>query len=437
MSKARCLYGTVAVVLLFNGSLAFAEPADSAKLPGRQVKVATIPIGMGGDHDQKVKLATFLQLEAAGTSGVDIACLPEEFAGTNAEPIAGPTTKVIGELAKKHHMYVVCPIREQAPDGRRYNTAVLLDREGSVAGYYRKVFVFWGEGLNVSNEGVKVFDTDFGRIAMLTCFDANYDELWADAEHKGAELVLWPSAYGGGMPLNGYAMIHNYYIAAVGQGNMIDVFGKTIDNAESPRKDLFTATLDLDLTIVHKDFTGEKVDKLLREHKGEVERVPNIGDMENWYVLRSVKPGVLVRDLCKKYQIETLREYRQQPHEIDCRAEPRAKRCNRSLVLKKGTGSSRWCRMNGKLRCLLGASPLFQQAATRGYPWPIRPIDLQAPQLAGISCESRAGRLPPLPRAAVRWRELPAPPTLSPQRPRFAADRGVQQVLSGAEARLR
>ena len=46
-------------------------------------------------------------------------------------------------------MYVVCPIREQAADGRQYNTSVLLDREGKVAGYYRKVFVFWGEGLNL------------------------------------------------------------------------------------------------------------------------------------------------------------------------------------------------------------------------------------------------------------------------------------------------
>ena len=91
---------------------------------------------------------------------------------------------------------------------------MLLDREGKVAGYYRKVYVFWGEGLNLSDDGVKAFDTDFGRIAMLTCFDANFDEVWTEAERKGAEIVFWPSAYGGGIPLNGYAMIHNYYVVA-------------------------------------------------------------------------------------------------------------------------------------------------------------------------------------------------------------------------------
>ena len=145
-------------------------------------------------------------------------------------------------------MYVVCPIREQAADGRQYNTSVLLDREGKAAGCYRKVFVFWGEGLNLSEDGVKVFDTDFGRIAMLTCFDANFDEVWAAAERKGAEIVFWPSAYGGGIPLNGYAMIHNYYLVAVGRGNMIDILGKTIENVQKPKPQQFIATIDLDRT---------------------------------------------------------------------------------------------------------------------------------------------------------------------------------------------
>jgi len=207
---------------------------DPKTVPGRPVKVATIPIGFGGDHDRKVKLA-IEHLEVAGARGVDIACLPEEFAGTTAEPIPGRTTESLGELARKHRMYVVCPLREQAADGKQYNTAVLLDRRGQVAGAYRKVFVFWGEGLNVGEDGVKVFDTDFGRIALLTCFDANFDEVWQEAERKGAEIVFWPSAYGGGSVLNGYAMIHNYPIVAVGTGNMIDLLGKTIDAAERPR----------------------------------------------------------------------------------------------------------------------------------------------------------------------------------------------------------
>ncbi|MGO8747728.1 MAG: carbon-nitrogen hydrolase family protein [Thermoguttaceae bacterium] len=300
-------------VLGWSQSLLAAAPADSKALPGRQVKVATIPIGFGGDHDRKLKLASE-HLEAAGAEGTDIACLPEEFAGTTAEPIPGPTTQAIGKLARKHRMYVLCPIREQAPDGKQYNTVVLLDRSGNVAGSYRKVFVFWGEGLNVSEEGVKLFDTDFGRIAILTCFDANFDEVWQEAERKGAEIVFWPSAYGGGLVLNGYAMVHNYWVVAVGEGNMIDPLGKTVEKVERPRPEQFIATLDLDRTLIHTNFNEGKVARLLAEHKGEVEQ-ERYFPSEAWYLLRSIKPGVRVRDLCKQYQIETLREYRHRSRE--------------------------------------------------------------------------------------------------------------------------
>ena len=277
-------------------------------LPGRQIKVAAIAIGFGGDHAAKLRQG-LEHLDTAGRLGVDIACLPEEFAGAKAEAIPGPTIKAVAALATKYHMYVICPLCEQADDGRQYNTAVLLDRAGEVQGRYRKVFPFWGEHLNPSRDGVPVFDTDFGRIAILTCFDANYDELWQEAERKGAEIVFWPSAYGGGLPLNGYAMIHNFYVVAVGRGNMIDILGKTIEAVEKPRPQQFIATLDLDRTLVHTDFNRDKVAKLLREHKDEASQ-EQLLDMEGWFLLRSLKPGVRVRDLCRQYQIETLREYR-------------------------------------------------------------------------------------------------------------------------------
>lgn len=297
------------IVDAFAGEAAGRAPIDRTATPGRQVRVAAIAIGFGGEPVSKLKLG-LSHLETAGRQGVDIACLPEVFTGGKPEPIPGPTTQAVAELARKYHMWVVCPIYEQAGE-RQYNTAVLINRAGEVAGRYRKAFVFWGEGKNLGEEGVGIFDTDFGRIALLTCFDANYDELWREAAQKGAELVLWPSAYGGGVPLNGYAMIHNYAIVPVGLGNIIDCFGREVET-EKPREKQFIATLDLDLTIVHHDFNAQKVAKLLAEHKGEVEKVElALGDKSGWYVLRAVKPGVRVRDLCKQYQIETLRAYRE------------------------------------------------------------------------------------------------------------------------------
>ncbi len=282
---------------------------DRTQLPGRQVKVAAICIGFGGEHDEKLKLA-LNHLQTAGENGVDIACLPEEFAGTKAEPVPGPTTQAVAELARRHSMYVICPIREQAGE-REYNTAVLIDRRGEVAGYYRKVFVFWGEGVHCSTEGVKVFETDFGRIGILTCFDLNYPELWQRCDDLNADIVFWPSAYGGGSPLNAMAILYHYYVVPVGAGNILDITGKPLDPTEKPRARQFIATLDLDRSFAHEDFNVEKVKKMLAEHEGqiEVERQRSDEDLAPWWLFRATKPGIRVREILKEHGIETLREY--------------------------------------------------------------------------------------------------------------------------------
>ena len=305
------------VILVLIGSLigVSTSPAQQVpqlvreQLPGRQVKVAAISIGCGGQHDEKLKLAID-HLHTAGKNGVDLACLPEEFAGMTAEPIPGPTTNAVAELAKQYNMYVICPIREQAGD-REYNTAVLLDREGQVAGYYRKVFVFWGEGVHCSTEGVKVFETDFGRICILTCFDLNYPELWQRCDELDADIVFWPSAYGGGSPLNAYAILYHYYIVPVGAGNIIDATGKTLERVEKPQPQQFIATLDLDRSFAHHDFHQDKVKKMLAEHATEMEVERNLSpeDLAPWWLFRATKPGIHVRDILKEHQIETLRAY--------------------------------------------------------------------------------------------------------------------------------
>ncbi|MBC8874001.1 MAG: carbon-nitrogen hydrolase family protein [Planctomycetes bacterium] len=307
MRKKLCSPVVLTILCLFYASLvALANPADK-ELPGRPVRVAAVCIGCGGNREAKLRLGLD-HLETAGQCKVDIVCLPEEFAGFAAEPIPGPTTRAIAEMAKKYKMYVICPIREQAGE-KQYNTAVLIDREGKIVGQYRKVFVYWGEGLHLSDEGVKTFDTDFGRISILTCFDINFAELWHEADLLDAEIVFWPSAYGGGCPLNAYAMAHNYYVVPVGNGNIIDCTGNTLEKLDEPRPKQFIATLDLDRTFVHTNFNRDKVNRLLKEHADDVEQ-ERFYPMESWYLLRAIKPGTRVRDLCKEYGIESLREYR-------------------------------------------------------------------------------------------------------------------------------
>jgi hypothetical protein len=272
-------------------------------LPGRPVTVACVCIGSAGEREAKLHLAEN-HLDVAGRAGVDVACLPEAFAGMVPEPIPGPTTDAIAKYARKYGVYVLCPLIESTAT-KQYNTAVLLDRAGEIAGVYRKIFVMWGEGNHPSRDGVPVFDLDFGRVAVFTCFDINFPEIWQEADALDAEVVLWPSAYGGGTPLNAYAMLYHYVIVPVGWGNVIDITGENLPVAE-PVARQFHATVDLDRTFVHDNFNGEKVARLLAEQPVVIERR---FEMEAWWLLRATAPGVRVRDLCRDYAIETLREY--------------------------------------------------------------------------------------------------------------------------------
>lgn len=327
MTIFKCISNTTprltVFLILFFAVFAQAGGLYRDELPGRQVKVAAICIGFGGEHDAKLKLA-LEHLHTAGIQGVDIACLPEEFAGTKAEPLEGPTVRAVAQLANKYKMYVICPIREQAED-KQYNTSVLIDRSGKIAGYYRKIFVFWGEGVHCSTEGVKAFDTDFGRIGILTCFDINFPELWLKCDELKVDIVFWPSAYDGGCPLNAYAMLHNYYIVPVGRGNIIDITGRTVQDIHKPLENQFIAVLDLDETIVHYDFNSKKIKRLIAENKDDIALAKQY-PLESWYLLKAVKPGIQVRRLCTENEIETLRQYRHRSREQINRARKQDKR---------------------------------------------------------------------------------------------------------------
>ena len=96
---------------------------------------------------------------------------------------------------------------------------------------------------------------------------------------------------------------------SVGSGQIADKTGKDLTEVEEPRRGQFIATVDLDRTFAHGNFNDAKIRTMLREHKDKVELERRYAD-ENWYLLRSIRPGVRVRDLFKEYGIEVMRDYR-------------------------------------------------------------------------------------------------------------------------------
>ena len=175
--------------------------AASAPTP-RRVKVATIhhrPRGLKSAQENLEQFAKWI--DEAGQNKADIVCLPEAMTligrGSDylaaSEPIPGPSTDFLGKLAAKHRMYIVAGLLERDGKGA-FNTSVLIDRGGKLAGKYRKVCLPGSEyngGLAPGSE-YPVFTTDFGRVGMMICWDVSYPEVARELAAGGAEILFMP-----------------------------------------------------------------------------------------------------------------------------------------------------------------------------------------------------------------------------------------------------
>ena len=142
--------------------------------------------------------------------GLDLAILPETTltsrvgpASQRAIPMEGLVLETFGALARRHKSYLVVPLDlvEQSTSGPVYsNAAVLFDRQGMVAGIYRKVHPVAAPGSDDLENGITpgrefpVFDCDFGKLGIQICWDMVFEDGWQALREKGAEIVVWPSA---------------------------------------------------------------------------------------------------------------------------------------------------------------------------------------------------------------------------------------------------
>jgi predicted amidohydrolase len=111
----------------------------------------------------------------------------------NAEPIPGPSTTFFADLAKQHHVHIVLSLYERAAH-LIYNTAVLLGPDGQLIGKYRKVSLPPGEAAKGIAPGHEfpVFDTAFGKVGLMVCYDGFFPEVARELTKNGAEVIAWP-----------------------------------------------------------------------------------------------------------------------------------------------------------------------------------------------------------------------------------------------------
>ncbi len=175
---------------------------ETAAPAGRKVRLATVHFRPASGKTPMENCAQFKPLiEEAAAKKADLVVLPETltYYGTGksyaecAEPIPGPSTDFFGALAKQHNLYIVAGLLERERH-LIYNVAVLLGPDGKMAGKYRKVSLPRGEierGVTPGSE-FPVFDTRFGKLGMMVCYDGFFPEVARELSNRGAEVVAWP-----------------------------------------------------------------------------------------------------------------------------------------------------------------------------------------------------------------------------------------------------
>jgi predicted amidohydrolase len=178
------------------------EFANVPPPPPRKVRLAAVHFQPRGGSSAKENREMFAPMIAkAAEQGADLVVLGEVLtraytkltAVDAAEPIPGPSTDYFGKLARKHDLYIVAGLNERDRH-LVYNVAVLIGPDGKVAGKFRKVTIPTNEveGGTAPGYDYPVFDTRFGKVGMMVCYDGFFPEVARELANRGAEVIAWP-----------------------------------------------------------------------------------------------------------------------------------------------------------------------------------------------------------------------------------------------------
>jgi beta-ureidopropionase len=257
------------------------------------IRAALVQSEWTGDKESMIDKHEESAREAAA-QGAQVMCFQELFYGPyfcqvqdaayydyTEEIPSGPTTQRFLSVARELGMVLVLPMYEKAREGLYYNTAAVVDADGTYLGKYRKQHIphvngFWEKFyFRPGDGGYPVFDTAVGKVGVYICYDRHFPEGWRALGLNGAHLVFNPSATSRG--LSNYlwkleqpaaAVANEYYVGAInrvgieplgdddfyGTSYFVDPEGKFVgDVGDAYKPELIVRDLDMDLIKTVRD----------------------------------------------------------------------------------------------------------------------------------------------------------------------------------------
>ncbi len=254
------------------------------------VTVAGVQTVVSSDLDKNLRKTAKL-VERAAKGGAQIICLQELYRtiyfpqykkvdkDSYSETVPGESTRVFSLLAKQYGVVIILPIFEKRK-GSYFNSAVVIDHTGKLLPTYDKVHIpqdpmFYEKNyFEQGKSGYKLYNTKFGKIAVLICFDQWFPEAARAVTLLGAEIIFYPTAIGNIVGekgfegdwhnawetvMRGHAIANSVNIVAGnrvgredklkfwGQSFITDSFGKVLKRASSQKEEVLTASVDLSL----------------------------------------------------------------------------------------------------------------------------------------------------------------------------------------------
>ena len=182
-------------------------------MPPEKFSVGLVQMSAGPEPENNLQHAIEIVRDAAGR-GAQIICLPELFQTQYfcqredaalfdlAEPIPGPTTAKLSELAKQLRIVLIASLFEKRAAGVYHNTAAMFDSDGTLRGLYRKMHIpddplyYEKFYFTPGDLGFRAFDTNVGRVGTLVCWDQWYPEGARLTALQGAQVLFYPTAIG-------------------------------------------------------------------------------------------------------------------------------------------------------------------------------------------------------------------------------------------------
>ncbi|HZU38723.1 MAG TPA: nitrilase-related carbon-nitrogen hydrolase, partial [Gemmataceae bacterium] len=181
--------------------------------PRQQLTLGLVQMSCAPEPDANLEKALG-RIRQAAQAGAEVICLPELFRSQYfcqredpalfdlAEPIPGPSSERLGRVARETGAVVVASLFERRTAGVYHNTAVVFDADGSLVGMYRKMHIpddplyYEKYYFTPGDLGFRAFDTRFGRLGTLVCWDQWYPEAARLTALRGAQFLFYPTAIG-------------------------------------------------------------------------------------------------------------------------------------------------------------------------------------------------------------------------------------------------